>query len=125
MAPREPERTQARRFNFYVALNVTALWAFTKGQAGKCHWKIHKTTNEFNKAHMIKGFRCSRKPLTSEYQLFWRVLDIVTMRRVDRGHELLRAFARRIDEDVMRTASLDNVARLQKNDILGDLGSKT
>lgn len=74
---------------------------------------------------MIKGFRCSRKPLTSEYQLFWRVLDIVTMRRVDRGHELLRAFARRIDEDVMRTASLDNVARLQKNDILGDLGSKT
>lgn len=63
MAPREPERTQARRFNFYVALNVTALWAFTKGLAGKCHWKIDKTWNEFNKSLMTKGFRGSRKPL--------------------------------------------------------------
>lgn len=50
------------RFNFYVALNVAALWAFTKGQAGTSRGKIDKRTHESDRANMNRGSRCLQKP---------------------------------------------------------------
>ena len=101
MAPREPERTQAWRFNFYVALNVTALWAFTKGQSEKRLGKIDKTMNEFGNAYTSLGFREPKPRLKS---------DVVAVCCVDGRYKLLCALMCRINENIMRTAGFDNIA---------------
>jgi hypothetical protein len=62
MAPREPVRTQARRFNFYVVHNVTVVFRFTKGQAVESRRKILNARMKFEPTARPRAFAGGESP---------------------------------------------------------------